>query len=205
MLGTFLAPKRAAKMLLLPILAIACSPDNEFTRVPYTDVFYQEPTDQVDILWVIDNSQSMADQQAEVASKFDDFIYEIESTELDFHLGVVTTDLDNTEENGKLIAPEGEPLYLSAADEGYEDMFRERVQVGIEGSDKERGIDAAYKALSEPLVTSYNYGFLRSDATLSIIYVSDENDCSDRNELYGYEEEDACYSYADKLVPIKEL
>ena len=83
-------------------------------------------------------------------------------------------------------APEGEPLYITVDTPDYGQKFADRIQVGIGGSDKEKGIDAAYQALSEPLISGYNGGFLREGATLSIIYLSDENDCSDRGALAAF-------------------
>ena len=186
-------------------LVVGCQSDGELVRATYSDTFFQVPTDAVDILWVVDNSLSMADEQAQVAEKFGDFIISLEKSELDFHIGVVTTDMDHADDRGKLKAPEGEEVFLSPDTEDYVERFRERVQVGIDGSDKEKGIDAAFNALSEPLISSWNAGFLREDATLSIIYVSDENDCTDRGALAGYDNGLACYENSDQLVSMYEL
>ena len=64
-----------------------------------------------DILWVIDNSRSMEDEQALVAEGFVSFIQNVEESNADFHIGVVTTDLVNTEQNGRLV---GDPLLISS-------------------------------------------------------------------------------------------
>ncbi|NOY26949.1 MAG: VWA domain-containing protein [Oligoflexia bacterium] len=192
-----------ARALLVPMamLATACNPEQNIGHVINTDIFLQEPTNMVDILWVVDNSRSMEDEQARVVAKFSDFIVNIEDSNADFHLGVVTTDLDDTDQKGKL---QGDPLYLTA-DDDYVKLFEERVLVGTKGSDQEKGIDAAYQALSEPLISGYNSGFRRSGATLSIIYVSDENDCTDRGALAGYDSVSACYDHNDLLVDVKDL
>jgi hypothetical protein len=194
-----------ALCLVMGSALMGCTVDQEVVRQKHTDLFYQEPTDEVDILWVIDNSISMNDEQVEVGAKFQDFISNLEETGVDFHLGVVTTDLDDPDHNGKLQGPEGEPLYLSAEVEDYQAKFSQRVQVGIDGSDREKGIGAVIKALSEPLVSSYNSGFLRDGATLSVIFVSDENDCTDDGELNKYESAMACYDHSDELVRVKDL
>jgi hypothetical protein len=94
---------------------------------------------------------------------------------------------------------------LTPAIEDYEALFEERVQVGISGSDKEKGIDAALQALVQPLVSTSNEGFLREGAKLAIIYVSDENDCTDHGALDGEEDAGACYDHDDLLVSIKDL
>lgn len=62
--------------------------------------------------------------------------------------------------------------------EGAEEIFSEMVAVGTTGSGIEMGLDAARLALSEPLLSGDNAGFLREEANLSLIFVSDENDYS---------------------------
>ena len=49
---------------------------------------------------------------------------------------------------------------------------------GTRGSANEKGLDAAFRALSSPLITTWNAGFLRPDAYLALIFVSDEEDQS---------------------------
>lgn len=192
-----------AARVCLPIVlfAFACKSDTDFKREIQSDVFLQQPTNMVDILWVVDNSNSMKDEQAEIAAKFAQFIGNIEDANADFHLGIISTDLEDPDQNGKLL---GEPLYLTNADD-YLALFQQNILLGIGGATKEKGIDAAFTALSEPLISSYNAGFRRPGATLSIIYVSDENDCTDRGSLAAYSDVAACYDHADLLVDISLL
>jgi hypothetical protein len=49
---------------------------------------------------------------------------------------------------------------------------------GTNGSGTEQGLAAAYAALSAPIITGWNSGFLRQDAYLAIIFLSDEEDQS---------------------------
>lgn len=186
--------------LVLPAL-LACKPEQSFGRVETTDTFVQEPTNEVDILWVVDNSPSMAEEQAEVARRFEQFVSNVASSNADFHIGVVTTDMESSDHRGKL---QGDPLYLTPEDD-YIPLFQQNVQVGTSGARYEKGIDAAYQALSEPLVSGYNAGFRRPGATLSIIYVSDENDCTDRGALAGQTSNTACTDNPDLLVDVREL
>lgn len=189
-------------IVLGSLLLVSCKPDNEIVRKTQIDTFYQNPTDKVDVLWVVDNSQSMFDEQTEVADKFPQFISGIEKTGLDFHIGVINTDMASGDGRGQLI---GEPSFLTPDTPDYAALFAERVKVGIDGSDREKGIDAAYTALTEPLRSGANAGFLRAGATLSIIYVSDENDCTDRGALDGYPSANSCYDNASELVPVRDL
>ena len=159
-------------MSLVLSLLMACTPDNELSRRSTTDVFSQEPLSEVDILWVIDDSGSMAEEQLLVADGFEAFISTLAETNIDFHVGVVSTDMDLSNPNrGVLI---GTPGVLTADTPNYVNKFASRVQVGVEGSDKEKGLSASIAALSEPLISGANEGFLRPDAHLSVIYVSDE-------------------------------
>ena len=69
-------------------------------------------------------------------------------------------------------------LYLTPETEDAEDIFAENVAVGISGVGIEMGLEAARLAFTEPLLSEYNQSFLRDDANLSLIFVSDENDSS---------------------------
>ena len=182
-------------------LLFACTPDNNIARTTRTDVFLQEPASEVDILWVIDNSNSMAEEQERVAQGFESFIENIENTNVDFQLGVVTTDMDfDNEQRAELV---GNPYVLTPEDD-YVQGFKNLVRVGTDGSDKEKGLSAALTALTEPWISDANAGFLRDDAILSIIFVSDENDCSDDDALAN-DDSVACYEKQEKLIPIVDL
>ncbi|MES2643245.1 MAG: hypothetical protein V4850_27425 [Myxococcota bacterium] len=188
---------------LLPLLLLVGCSDNEFTRASKTDEFQQAPSNLVDILWVIDNSVSMINEQAAVALGAEDFTANLESTAMDFHLGVITTDVDRT--NGTAGVLLGEPKVLSVDTPGYADAFRTRVQQGNSGSDQEKGLQAAVSALSSPLAYTVNDGFLRDGAMLSIVVLSDENDCSDNGALGQASTGEDCYTRASELTPVTDL
>ena len=189
-------------LLLLLSLCACKESDSKIHRLSVLEVFLQEPTNMVDILWVVDNSQSMADEQAKIADRFDDFITGINDAGVDWHIGVVSTDLDDDDQAGLLL---GEPSVLTVDTPDYRELFGEMVQLGIGGSDMEKGIDAAYTALSQPRVSGVNDGFRRNGAMLMINYFSDENDCSDRGDLWGIEDDEPCYNHSGLLVPVVKL
>ncbi len=177
-----------------------CIPDNDVYRRVQTDVFVQEPKADVDILWVVDNSPSMAEEQDRVANGFEAFMAGVLDSGTDFHVGVVTTDVDlDNPTRGQLV---GDTPFLTVDDDYLAD-FQDRVRVGIDGSDKERGLEAARMALTEPLASGANFGFLREEATLALIFVSDENDCSDDWSLED-QPASACYDQQDHLVPVRD-
>ena len=104
---------------------------------------------------------------------------------------------DDTATNGgvtvDVVADEGFTLnnnqrVLSSSTVGAEDIFSEMVAVGTTGSGIEMGLDAARAALQPELLADHNAGFLREDANLSVIFVSDENDYSSAstNEYWDF-------------------
>jgi hypothetical protein len=180
-------------------LALAgCASENDLANVRASDEWIQADNSQVDILWVVDNSESMADEQDALALGFEAFVEELEGANTDFHLGVVSTDMEG--EGGRLI---GDPAVITN-DDAYVDLFTDRVRLGGEGSQKEKGLAAALHALSPDLMPNRNRGFLREDAKLLVVMVSDEDDCSDDNALDHLDQE-ACYTREDVLVPVAKV
>ena len=91
----------------LPVVQTAGQPPpNRYgINVPrQCDIFTQNTVRKVDIMWVIQNSGSMASHQAQLANNFSAFINFLLSADppIDFHIGVVTTDTDDPNESGTL-------------------------------------------------------------------------------------------------------
>lgn len=194
------------------ILSSACGDTALFVNRETTDSWQQAPTDEVDILWVIDNSNSMKLEQDLLAAGFDSFVSSLEETNTNFHLGVITTDFDYDDPNRGVLV--GEPIYLDndddyqlefAGDPNAEPPIDGRALVGLNGSGKEKGLEAAAYALSPQMTTTLNAGFLRSDANLLVVFVSDEDDCSDDGALGPDADNRECYSRRDDLTPVGEL
>ncbi|MFZ5482370.1 MAG: hypothetical protein ACOZNI_36750 [Myxococcota bacterium] len=190
---------------MLTLVLVACTPENDLQRADVTETFVQEGTDQVDVLWVVDDSISMSEEQGLVAQGFDRFVSALaeEGGELDLHIGVVTTDMDRANETrGDLV---GEPKWLSGTEPDFQDQFRARVSVGTGGSDMEQGLAAAWSAVSSALLGGTNEGFMREDANLAVIFVSDENDCSHGGEFPDDGEASLCYDRQADLVPVQDF
>jgi len=145
-----------------------------------TDVITQVAKQEVDILWVIDNSCSMAEEQATLVNNFDAFISYFLDSGLDWHIGVTSTDMANDGRhgnNGILRSVEG----ITYIDENTPDpvgVFRKMASLGTLGSANETGIATAYNAIAVHGDSGPNQDFYREDAALSIITISDENDHS---------------------------
>ena len=160
-----------------------------------TDTFTQEKQPKIDILFVIDDSNSMKDNQNNLSQNLGSFMKWANQLNADYHIAVTTTDADcgtkykydpakkicdrpsrpdipNTgcfRGSQKVITPQT-PNGLT--------LFSNNVKVGLNGSGNEQGIEASYKALQPDRLNDCNQGFLRNDASLSIVYVSDESDSS---------------------------
>lgn len=146
------------------------------TRVETRQQIFQEPLPgKVDILWVIDDSGSMGAEQALVANGFQAFANEFAGLGLDFHLAVTSMDPRASADPGALV---GNPPFLTAATMDLGDEFIQRAMLGTDGGPREAGLETAQLALSEPMLSGPNAGFLRDDAILAILFLTDEDDQS---------------------------
>ena len=158
------------------------------------DNWYQAENNKVDILFVVDDSCSMEEEQEILAEGFASFAEQLASSNTEFQLGVISTSFEYSDnDRGELI---GNPPFLTQ-DDDYVTLFAERTALGATGSDKEKGFEAADWAFVNP----ENDGFLRDEARLLIVFVSDEEDCSDEGALEGQAAEE-CYRQKGKLVPV---
>ena len=175
---------RAAALWALLAIAVsvgvaACDEPIRLVVRTQTDSFVQEVRKTVDILLIVDNSCSMIDEQIKLAGNFDSFIEQFTEAEVDYQIGVVTTDMDDQTQAGRLVGTT-KIITSDMDDDLARDLFQENVKVCATGSGFERGLAAAEAALSPSFVEAGgpNEGFLRDDAALSIVFVSDEEDGS---------------------------
>tara|TARA_Y100001968_G_scaffold177003_1_gene162138 strand:- start:781 stop:2469 length:1689 start_codon:yes stop_codon:yes gene_type:complete len=137
------------------------------------DEYYQEGNNATDILWVVDNSCSMNQEQSSLAVNFASFIQIVDAIDIDYHIGVTTTDQGD---NGAL---QGTEHIISPNSSDPAGSFAFNVNLGTSGAIDELGLHCGYLALGgggnnnlQP--GGANYGFMRDDAGLRIIFVSDE-------------------------------
>ena len=198
----------------------------------------------VDILFVIDNSGSMAEEQALLSKNFASFINVLEEKDVDanYRIGITTTDSGNPRCPKATYNPEGGRLVLSSCvdrvgqgefafnmddfsfactdyceltdaqlqikptatqySDGKEEPRKwiERIEgqtnlpddvtttqafqcfgpQGVNGCGFESHLESMYLALAQASRqdSPTNYGFLRDQAILSVVFVTDEADCS---------------------------
>jgi hypothetical protein len=134
------------------------------------------PPSSVDVLFVVDNSASMYEEQVALANGFQSFFSYFDQSTIDYHLGVVSTDMLDAGQSGRLQGS-GADLWIEPTTVDKEAVFTDMVQLGTNGSYEEQGRDAAFAAL-ETLVSTDNAGFSRPEAQLHVVFVSDEEDQS---------------------------
>jgi hypothetical protein len=158
------------------------------------------------VLWIIDDSGSMAPRQENLARNFQAFINEFTRNAIDYRIAVTTTDI--FKEAGRFV---GSPSILNPQTPSVINTFATNVRVGTNGSPFEIGMEAAHLAIegqktanaakvaqckaacstSAPACpsdceTKTEFAFLRNDAYLYLIFVSDEDDKSSQDVRYFY-------------------
>lgn len=130
----------------------------------------------VDILWVIDDSGSMADEQDALGKNFQSFINQFLEKDIDFKMAITTTDGTSTR-NGKMVGDSSQLTRASAKGNktAFINNFTKWVKVGTSGSGVEQGLKT-----STAFMDRYASSFLRPDAFLVLVYLSDEEDQSDK-------------------------
>ncbi len=130
----------------------------------------------VDILWVIDDSGSMADEQDSLGRNFKSFIDQFLVKDIDFKMAITTTD-GTSSRNGKMVGDSSKLTRASAKGNktAFINNFTKWVKVGTSGSGVEQGLKT-----STSFMDRYASSFLRSDAFLVVVYLSDEEDQSDK-------------------------
>jgi hypothetical protein len=139
----------------------------------------------VDVLFAIDNGCSMLEEQQALAENFPLFSNYFVDSGLDWHLGVVSLDMDDPSRQGRLRSANG-VNYIDGSVPDVVGTFKEMAAIGTSGSDAPQGRNAVYSAI-ELLKNKENAGFMREDTPLEIILISDQDDYSD-NDLVSLTE-----------------
>lgn len=128
------------------------------------DVFIQEQSDGVDVLFVLDTSGSMDGDIEDLGVHFSTFINTFVNLGLDFHLAILPIDEDCPTFVG--------PVITNQTPDVIGEFTR---QVGLNMcNDNETTFDTVTKALTPPQLTGDNAGFLRTDANLAVVVFTDE-------------------------------
>ena len=212
----------AAVLAVLPGCACDTVPSEALESCEATQVLPDSV--ETDILFVIDDSLSMRQEQANLSANLGAFIDALVASPVqnDFRIGVTTTSVEGFDASGQsytdgpaagfpypdgaivavqtdasgngipgalvydpALYPEtsgwGGSRILQKSSPTLAQDFKANVLVGLTGSAKEQPSRAARLALSDRLLDA-NAGFLRDGARLAVIFVTDEDDCSDSTD-----------------------
>ena len=136
----------------------------------------------VDILFVVDTSGSMDGERRNLAQRIDGFIEQIK--DMDWQIAATTTDVSNTQKDhtkgrlGDFDPGTGTHILDTSMDiDEAQTLFGNRIQAGgfPGGSDYEKGIEAAYRAVQRYVNNETPHtDFFREGAHLAIVVLSDE-------------------------------
>ena len=133
----------------------------------------------VDILWVVDDSGSMANQRKTLVNNFNRFLAELLSLRVDWQIGVIST---NFVDKGELRQSTGlnPTKIITRTTAEPRTVFDSITTFPRSRTRWEQGLRMAQFAVSPPNTNpgGPNAGFLRPNAALAIIVVSDEDDSS---------------------------
>jgi hypothetical protein len=141
----------------------------------------------------------MADKQAALAANFNSFIQYAVAANVDYQIGVTTTTEALTEclpglgcfsnmskaWGGKLHVDSATSLkYVKPTTPAVSQVFSRLVNVGTNGAGGETALSTAVMALTPPVISNENAGFVRTDANLAVVVISDASDQSTQPVTY---------------------
>src|SRR5205807_66120 len=164
---------------------------------------FDQSTPKVDMLIVIDNSGSMAEEQRALANNLDHLWNRLALANADYHIAVTSSGMTpytsgwaqcpggaNGGEAGRFFPVDNSrPRILTPQTPNVKEVLFANTNVGLCHWD-ERFLDPVIAALTDPLISSTkapgtplpndgNAGFLRDDARLALLAVTDSDDAND--------------------------
>lgn len=149
----------------------------------------------IDVLFVIDNSGSMGDEQTNLIANFPMFIQVLNQSGLDYRVAVTTTSVKysytmapfpipmdtGNGDDGAMLQPASCNMtkrWIDKLDPTPEQTFACVANVGTGGNSDEMPLAAMRTAFEDRMMDNTNAGFHRSDALLGVVFLTDEEDCS---------------------------
>lgn len=183
-------------MLILSLLILLGCSDIKFAPTPGAPVVYSSGTlltdefsqnlmsKKIDILFVVDNSISMAEEQAKLGARISSFLSTLH--DIDWQIGITTTDVSDGQHGvkGSLLPLSGSLGYiLNEKTPNFVEVFKNTV-VRLESinctqncpSGDEQPLKATLQALMKK--DTDNKGFFRKGADIGLMVLSDEDEMS---------------------------
>jgi len=128
----------------------------------------------VDILWVVDDSGSMVNERRRLVNNFNRFVQELIALRVDFQMGVISI---VSNDGGRL---RGTPRIIDNRTPNARAVFEANTTFPASRSRWEQGLRMAEFALTPPNTSpgGPNASFLRPNAALAVIVVTNEDDSS---------------------------
>lgn len=194
-------------ILFVCVLVAACGPsvrnnqgddddDVDASTTPTGDGS-EKKCEKMDVLFVIDNSGSMGQEQTNLIANFPAFITVLNNSGLDYRVAVTTTGRDYTYtmttplgslpqsqdggDNGAMLKPGACNMtkrWIDKTDTDPSATFSCVANVGTGGPSDEMPLSAMRDAFEERMADGTNMGFRRADALLAVVLLTDEEDCS---------------------------
>ncbi|MBK05077.1 MAG: hypothetical protein CL920_03000 [Deltaproteobacteria bacterium] len=143
-----------------------------------TQEVFKQNSGKVDILLVIDSSASMGDEQYELAKNANVLLNSLNQNKVDYQIGVTTVDVDGVQGTPGCLF--GTTKIVTSSTPNALSTLQTNIKVGTGGSALEKGLESIKQTLSPAMLNNpnCNKGFLRQDADLMILIVTDEMDQS---------------------------
>lgn len=162
---------------------------------------YKVGSGKVDILFINDNSASMSKSQVQLAARFHGFIQNLDAKSIDYRIAITTTDLATVSQNGLITFGNGKK-YITNADSNRVALFNNAIirnetitcedfivgmfntfgtafqtttQYASQYYSKCPSSDTRGIYTANLVVSSNNSSFMRSDANLNLILISNDN------------------------------
>jgi hypothetical protein len=189
----------------------------------FADAAPRQSCEKMDILFVIDNSGSMLEEQDNLAVNFPQFISVLDGfrasngAPIDYRVALTSTGVTKSwaseilpgfpfpdgqaGDDGRMLQRCGMTRpWVERADPGAANTFSCAAELGTSGPASEMPLASIKLALDERVSDGSNAGFVRDDALLAIVILTDEDDCSreDDNFTLGFSE-DIC----DRIEPVE--
>ncbi len=129
-----------------------------------------------DVLFVVDDSGSMNDFQESLSKNVESFLLALPQNFL--QVGVITTTVGTSGFPTNFKPGQFINGIHKSADPQFLDKLKKSLLVGTTGDGTEQPFQSLAMALSEPLLSTVNAGFLRPNADLYIIFITDTQDQS---------------------------
>jgi hypothetical protein len=155
----------------------------------------QAARDRIDVLVVVDNHGQSDTVQKKLSLGAAQFFAPIEA--LDYHIGVISADQSQESAHwdsnlstsayagfpnrgaSTLLSRTGQARFFEKQESPYSaSLFLDRLTFGLQSDSQAMGLASAFEAVQTRMFgdSAWNHGFIRSDALLSVLIVSDEDE-----------------------------